>query len=81
MRALHWAGVAININTDDPSFFGTTLVKEYEHLLENGLSEEDVLTFIRNGFRRAFLPAEEKQTYLEAVEREWEMHRAGARPL
>jgi adenosine deaminase len=81
VRALHQAGIAININSDDPSFFGTTLVKEYEHLLENGLSEEDVLTFIRNGFRHAFLPAEEKQTYLEAVEREWKAQRAGTRPV
>ena len=80
-RALHRAGVAININTDDPSFFGTTLVKEYEHLLANGLSEEDVLTFIRNGFRHAFLAVEEKQTYLEAVEREWKAHQTGVRPL
>jgi adenosine deaminase len=81
VRALRQAGVAININTDDPSFFGTTLVKEYEHLLESGLSEDDVLTFIQNGFRHAFLAAEEKQAYLEALEREWKAHRAGVRPL
>jgi adenosine deaminase len=81
VRALHQAGIAININPDDPSFFNTTLAKEYEHLLDNGLSEEDVLTFIQNGFRHAFLPAEEKQAYLKAVEREWKAHRAGVRPL
>ena len=69
VRALYEAGVPISINTDDPSFFGTTLVSEYEHLLRNGFLEEDILVLLRNGFRHAFLPRNEKQGWLDQLDR------------
>jgi aminodeoxyfutalosine deaminase len=52
VRRLYDAGVPIVLNTDDPSFFRTTLTREYE-LAERvfGLSAEGLAA---NGFRYAF---------------------------
>jgi adenosine deaminase/aminodeoxyfutalosine deaminase len=54
VRLLYDAGVPIVLNTDDPSFFRTTLTREYE-LAERvlGLPAEELGA---NGFRYAFTP-------------------------
>ena len=54
VRKLYEAGVPISINTDDPSFFHTTLADEFEHLAEAGFSEEELAGLLANGFRHAF---------------------------
>lgn len=54
VRKLYEAGVPISINTDDPSFFNTTLAEEFEHLEDVGFSEEELAGLLRNGFRHAF---------------------------
>ena len=54
VRKLYEAGVPISINTDDPSFFDTTLADEFEHLRGIGFSGEDLAALLENGFRHAF---------------------------
>jgi adenosine deaminase len=54
VRKLYEAGVPISINTDDPSFFSTTLSEEFEHLGEAGFSDEELAGLLENGFRHAF---------------------------
>jgi len=71
VKALHDAGVPVTINTDDPTFFGTTLADEYAHVHALGVPAEGILRMIRNGFRYAFLPKEDVRRYLDDVEREW----------
>ena len=56
LKALHGAGVALNINTDDPEFFRTSLSAEFEHARAMGLSERNIRGLLSNGFRHAFLP-------------------------
>ncbi len=75
VRSLYEAGVPISINTDDPTFFGTTLAGEFHRLRGLGFSGEDLLEIVRNGFRHAFLSPDEKHGYLERVERHWNEYR------
>ena len=71
VKALHDAGVPVTINTDDPTFFGTTLAEEYAHVNALGVPVEGILQMIKNGFRYAFLSKEDVRKYLDDVEREW----------
>ena len=58
------AGVPVSINTDDPTFFGTTLADEYAFVARLGLEPAAVLELVRNGFRHAWLSAAEREAYL-----------------
>ena len=54
-RRLHDAGVPLVLNTDDPSFFHTTLAAELSLAeTELGFGVEDLKTLVRNGFDFAF---------------------------
>ncbi len=75
VRSLYEAGVPVSINTDDPAFFGTTLAAELQHMRDVGFSAEDLLELVRNGFRHAFLPPDEKRVYLDRVTRHWNEYR------
>jgi adenosine deaminase len=66
------AGVPITINTDDPTFFGTTLVDEYLRIHAAGVQEEKIFEMLKSGFKYAFLPEEEIKAYLKNVEQAWE---------
>ncbi len=63
------AGVPVTLNSDDPTFFSTSLVDEYVHVLERGLDLQSILGIMRNGFRHSFLPAAEKESYLSDFDR------------
>ena len=67
VRRLYEAGVPISINTDDPTFFRTTLAKEFEHLSTMGFSDDDLLDLLKNGFRHAFLDEPEIQSLLHRL--------------
>lgn len=71
VHALCAAGVPISVNTDDPTFFGTTLVDEYLALHAAGLAEGTLREIVANAFRHAFLPEDEKSRYLAAFEAAW----------
>ncbi len=66
-------GIAVTINTDNPGISATHLSREYlvaARLSENGLSRWDILKLVRNGFRAAFLPKDEKDRLLKKVDRQ-----------
>jgi adenosine deaminase len=71
LEALYVAGVPVTINSDDPTFFGTTLIDEYLHMHEAGIAQDDLYEMLKNGFRYAFLPQTEREKYLEELERAW----------
>ncbi len=72
VKALFEAGVPVTINTDDPTFFRTTLADEYAHVHAMGVKDHDIFRMIRNGFIYAFLPKKEIDDYLFHLEKEWE---------
>ena len=69
VRGLFDAGVPVSISSDDPTFFRTTLTDEFVHLYEAGFTEYELLDLLRNGFRHAFLPPEDAEAYLAALDR------------
>ncbi len=72
VKSLFDAGVAITINTDDPTFFRTSLADEYACLPALGFTDRDVLELLRNGFRSAFLPEREIAHHLSELDGAWE---------
>jgi adenosine deaminase len=71
LRELHAAGVPITINSDDPTFFETSLVDEYLRAYEMGLDLDDLLEFLRNGFHYSFLPPEDASRYVAELDAKW----------
>jgi adenosine deaminase len=63
---LYAAGVQVNISTDDPPFFHTTLNEEIEHLATDFhmdvVAIDDILL---NGFRASLLPEQRRQKLLQ----------------
>ena len=58
-------GLLVTLNSDDPALFGTDLNQEYllAHRLF-GFEREDLTRLAENSFRAAFLPPEEKASFL-----------------
>ena len=72
LRQLFDAGVHVTLNTDDPTFFDTTLTSEYRQAARAlGFSLEDLITLVRNGVRATFLPAEEQARMLQEFDVEF----------
>jgi aminodeoxyfutalosine deaminase len=47
-------GVPVTISTDDPAMFHTSLEEEYRNAWRIGLTEEEIVGVVENGFRFAF---------------------------
>jgi adenosine deaminase len=62
------AGVSVSLNSDDPSFFATTLAGEYQRASEMPLSRHELATIAKNGFAASFAGGEEKRRWLDAVD-------------
>jgi len=71
-KELFEAGIPVTINSDDPTFFGTTLAHEYAHVHSLGVPDDGILEMIENGFRYAFLPREEIEWYLDGLKQAWD---------
>ena len=69
-KALFDAGVPITVNSDDPTFFRTTLAEEYACLPRMGFTAAEAVQTIRNGFAHAFLSEAERAAYLAEFDRE-----------
>lgn len=55
VRRLFDAGVPLVVNTDDPAFFHTTLIREFQVLTEHfGFTSDEIRAVIQNGFRFSF---------------------------
>ncbi|WP_373988551.1 adenosine deaminase [Duganella sp. BuS-21] len=69
LLALLDAGIVATVNSDDPAYFGGYMNDNFIATFEAlplGLSHAQRLA--RNGFSAAFLPAEQKQKYLDEVD-------------
>ena len=70
LPALLARGVAVTLNTDDPSISGIDLPHEYRVAAEEiGLSEADLYRMQQTALEAAFLTAEERRELLTRVER------------
>lgn len=57
-------GLKVTINTDDPGISLTNLTSEYYKaacMTKNGLTKWEILQIVRNGFRSAFIPFDQKR--------------------
>jgi len=71
LRRLFDAGVLITLNTDDPTFFDTTLNREYGLAARRfGFEARELAALALNAVRAAFLPPDEKAALAAQFERE-----------
>lgn len=65
------AGVPITLNSDDPAMFHTSVSREYEVAHEVlGVDTTTLVKIAREGFRRAFMPEEERKELLDKFDEE-----------
>jgi adenosine deaminase len=77
LRRLFDAGIHVTLNTDDPTFFSTTLNDEYRLVARVfGFDASELTTLALNGVRATFLPQPEKQALLQEILQEIELLRA-----
>lgn len=62
-------GLNVSVNSDDPAYFKGYMNQNFINLYENlALTEEDVITLVKNSFRSAFIDDELKKEYLARVD-------------
>lgn len=62
LRRLYEAGVRISINSDDPTFFQTTLIDEFRLAVGYfGFSVDEICALMLDSVQASFLPADEQQ--------------------
>jgi adenosine deaminase len=72
LKQLLDAGVAVTINSDDPSYFGGYINENFSASQEAlDLSAADIHTIARNGFEASFLPAAAKAAHIAALDAYW----------
>ena len=58
-------GLMVTINSDDPAYFGGYVNENYIEIAKAlNLSEEDILTLVKNSFNASFLTKEEKENLI-----------------
>lgn len=68
LRYYHEQGIPVNISTDDPSFFNTTLTQEFEKVVEfHQFPQDEIPTLITNAIDASFLPSEKKQSMKQSM--------------
>jgi adenosine deaminase len=71
LRRLFDAGIQVTLNTDDPTFFDTTLSDEYRLAARVfGFDAAELTALVLNGVRASFLAETEKRKLLGEFERE-----------
>ena len=62
-------GLNISVNSDDPSYFKGYVNQNFINLCENlPMTEEDIVTLVKNSFKSAFISDELKDAYLARVD-------------
>ena len=62
-------GLNVSVNSDDPAYFKGYINQNFINLYENlSLSEDDIVTLVKNSFHSAFIDERLKQDYLARVE-------------
>lgn len=67
LKELLSLGVIVTINTDDMSVSNTTLKKEYQTLIDLGLSEQEIKQIALNSAESAFLPQDQKDKLIAYI--------------
>ncbi len=63
------AGVPLTLNSDDPALFASSIEQEFMQAAESfALTRQQLVQLCKNAARAAFLPAEEKEPLLEAID-------------
>ena len=60
--------LTVTLNTDDPAFFGASLVDEYENAASIGLDRAQLAQLAKNGFSASFATAEQKRRWIAEVD-------------
>lgn len=61
--------IMATINSDDPAYFGGYINENYIQIAKAlNLSQEDILTLVKNSFNASFLTKEEKASHIENLE-------------
>ena len=69
IKALLDYGLNVSVNSDDPAYFKGYINQNFINLYENlSLTEDDIVTLVKNSFRSAFIDEQLKQDYLARVE-------------
>lgn len=62
-------GLNVSVNSDDPAYFKGYINQNFINLYENlPLSEDDIITLVKNSFRSSFIDEELKEAYLAKVD-------------
>ncbi|HEY9593054.1 MAG TPA: adenosine deaminase, partial [Spirochaetia bacterium] len=70
IRALVRAGVPVTLSTDDPPFFSTDLLAEWQHALDLGFSMEEIWQMNLNGLRFGLADTAVRRKLLLTLEEE-----------
>jgi adenosine deaminase len=62
------AGVCVTLSSDDPSFFGASLLDEFERAAQHGLGRPQIIQLARNSFQSSFASGKEKRVWLEELD-------------
>ena len=69
IKALLDYGLNISVNSDDPAYFKGYVNQNFINLYENlPITEEDIITLVKNSFRSAFISDQLKEDYLAKVD-------------
>ena len=74
VRTFYDKGIAVNINTDDPVFFKTTLLDElYICHHDLNFTMDEIKDLIKNSFRQSFMSDKDKKSAVKAVDAAWQI--------
>ena len=62
-------GLNVSVNSDDPAYFKGYINQNFINLVENlPLTEDDIVTLVKNSFRASFIDDDLKRAYLARVD-------------
>lgn len=69
LKQLLEMGLCVNINSDDPAYFGGYIAENYRAAQDGlGLTDDDIRQIAKNSFRASFLEQEAKLAFMRAVD-------------
>ncbi|MBS0358987.1 MAG: adenosine deaminase, partial [Proteobacteria bacterium] len=68
LRIMYDAGISLSLNSDDPPFFGTSMLKEYQNAVEHfNFNASDLLKVTRYGIEASFAEPALKEKLLKKI--------------
>lgn len=62
------AGIAVTLSSDDPAFFHSSLLDEYEALAQSGFTQAQLMRIARTSLEASFAEEKEKRTLLDELD-------------